>query len=207
MYPAAVCPPRSPGRLGARPAIARRRRRPSAPSAGRRSRRLPGHGHGASIAKSCRIGFGCTARGTPPSGGVRRSARGMGRLRPPSSRTNRSRRTSWCSPGRLRPRTRRTSTTRRPDSTTDRLRHHQLHRRRSCFQRLRPLPRHESSSSHLLPRRQQFHPPPRQLSRRPRRLMRSPRRNSRTSLPSRTTATRRRIATRRQMTGSLEGRV
>ena len=205
MYPAAVCPPPSPGRFGARPAIARRRRRRSAPSAGRRSQRPPGRGHGASTAKSCRIGFGCTARGTPRSGGVRRSARGMGRLHPPSSLTSRSPRTSWCFRGRLLPRTHRTSTTRRPGSTTDRLHHHQLRRRRSCFQRLRPLPPHESSSSHLLPRRQPLRPPPHRLPRRPRRLMRTPRRNSRTSPPSSTIATRRRIATRRQTTGSVEG--
>ena len=206
MYPAAVCPPLFPGRFAARTAIARRRRRPSAPSAGRRSRRPPGRGRGASIAKSCRIGFGSTARGMPHSGGARRSARDMARLPLHSSLTSRSRRTSWCSRGRLRPRTRRTSTTRRPGSTTARLQRHRLRRHRSRFRGLPPLRPHESSSSHLLLWRQQLRPPPRQLRRRPRLLTRSPRRNSRTSPPSRTSPTRSRIATRRQTTGSVEGR-
>jgi hypothetical protein len=194
MYPAAVCPPRSPGRFDARPAIARRRRRPSAPSVGQLFRRPPVRGRVASIAKSCRIGFGSTAQGTLRSGAARRSARGMGRLPPPSSLTDQSPRTSWCSRGPLRLRTRRTSTTRRPGSTTDRLRRH-----RSCFQRLRPLRPHESSSSHLLPWRQQLRPPLRQLPRRLRLLRKSIHRNSPTSPPSRTTATRRRT------TGSVEG--
>ena len=200
MYPAAVCPPPSPGRFGARPATARHRRRRSAPSAGRRSRRRPGRGRVGSIAKSCRIGFGSTAQGTPRSGEARRSARGMGRLPPLSSLTDRSRRTSWCSRGRLRPRTRRTSTTRRPGSTTDLLRHH-----RPCLRGLRPVRPHESSSSLLLRWRQRSAPFPCQLPRRLRRLRKSMHRNSPTSPPSHTNPPSRTAATRRRTTGSVEG--
>jgi len=205
MYPAAVCPPPSPGRFGARPATARRRRRPSAPSAERRSRRRRGRGREASIAKSCRIGFGSTGQGTPRSGEARRSAR-VAWCPPPSSPTDRSRRTSWCSRGRLPlARTHHTSTTRRRGSTNDRLRHHRLRHHRSCLRRPRPVRPQESSSSLLLPWRQQSPPLRRRLPLHLRRLRKSMSRNSPTSRPSHTSPPSHTTATPGRTTGSVEG--
>jgi hypothetical protein len=172
MYPAAVCPPPSPGRFDARHATARRLRRPSAPNAARLFPRRLDRGPAASIARSCKTGSASIVRAMPPSGAVRR----WGRVRPralPTSRSGPNRRTTWCS--RLlgsRRRPRHMSTTPRQASTTGRLRRLRLrppsrppprgrpppHRRASSEGHLRPFPlrsrhqsrRHRPRSSHRL---------------------------------------------------------
>ena len=94
MYPAAVCRPPCPGRSGARPASDRPRRRPSARSAGRRSRTRPALDRVASTGRSFRTGSARIGRVTQPSAGDRRSA--LATRRPlPIGRTSRSPRTSW----------------------------------------------------------------------------------------------------------------
>jgi hypothetical protein len=206
MYPAAVCRPLSPGRSAARPATVRRPPRPSAPNAEPRSRPRPVPGHGASIARSCRIASASIARAMRRSGGARRWGRAPG-LPLRTSLIDPSRRTSSCCPAPLRPpRDPRTSTTRRPDSTTGPF--HRLPRLRQSFRlpRIGRLPASSSSppprsrppwhrpSSHpgWLPRLPLRHP---SRSRHLRRTSTSPRSSHTTRQSHTTTATLRRTTT------------
>ena len=163
MYPAAVCPPPSPGRFAAPPATDRRLPPPSAPSAERRFRRRRGHGLEASIARSCRIASASTDLGTRRFGAARRLARGFRRRPRRTSRSVLSQRMSWCCRGRMPPRGRHTSTTRRRGSTTGRLRP-RLHRSSPLRLPLRHLPGSSSSRpATLRPLPQPCTPRPRPL--------------------------------------------